>query len=145
MRGIERPARSVGTGALLSAEEVGELGSLIDPQWKPTRRSKDTPHRREGTVRADGYVAVSRPGHPLSWGKTAIVHEHAERLFEALGWGPHACHWCGLLVNWRKADGFPRLVVDHLNDVRHDNRLVNLVPSCSGCNANRGKTTSRKP
>jgi hypothetical protein len=60
------------------------------------------------------------------------VYEHRKVLYDKLGAGPHACHWCGLVLGWDK------MTADHLNAVRDDNREENLVPSCLTCNQARG-------
>jgi hypothetical protein len=83
-----------------------------------------------------GYRVVSCRGHSLA-DKSGRVYEHRLVLFGAIGEGPHSCHWCGRKINWKRSEGVSRLVVDHLNDERCDNRLENLVPSCVYCNSER--------
>lgn len=82
--------------------------------------------------KSDGYYVVISASHPLA-GKGGIVREHRAILYDALGPGPHPCHWCGTSLPW------PRICVDHLNGVRSDNRPDNLVVACNGCNGSRGK------
>lgn len=90
-------------------------------------------------TRSDGsrYRLITATGHPLD---TACgrVYEHRVVLFDAIGEGPHACHWCGIEVHWFPSDGDKELQPDHLNSIRDDNRPENLVPSCRGCNTTRG-------
>lgn len=57
-------------------------------------------------------------------------------LWNRIGPGEHPCHWCGATVEWG-GRGARRLVVDHVNGVKVDNRDENLVPSCSSCNVRR--------
>lgn len=95
----------------------------------------------KGSVNSEGYRMVSRPGHPIA-SKLGRVLEHRAVLFDAIGPGPHPCHWCGWSVNW-KSDAGGRINVDHLDDNRLNNALDNLVPSCMDCNTRRSKAASR--
>lgn len=75
--------------------------------------------------------------HPLA-SKHGIVYVHRMVLFDAIGYGPHPCHWCHVPLNWT-AKGEPDAIhVDHLNDIGDDNRIENLAVSCAGCNSARG-------
>jgi hypothetical protein len=83
------------------------------------------------------YRTKYAPQHPLA-GKRGIVYVHRMVLFDAIGPGAHACHWCGTAVEWTRK-GEPReLQPDHLNGDGADNRVENLVPACRGCNTGRG-------
>lgn len=103
-------------------------------------------HRRTGQfdklIRAPrvpgshGYMPITVRGHPMC-DHRGSGYEHRVFLYDAIGPGPHSCRWCGIPVNW-KEKGKAKLVVDHINGVKADNRLVNLVPSCHRCNATRG-------
>ncbi len=78
-----------------------------------------------------GYVLVYSPNHQLSSG--TYVYEHRLVYHEAHGNGPFRCHWCGIAVTWAT------MHVDHVNAIKDDNRIENLVASCAGCNQWRGK------
>lgn len=78
-----------------------------------------------------GYVLVYAPDHPIRTETQLHVYQHRVVLYDAMGPGPHSCHWCGKSLDW------PSIEVDHLNTKRNDNRLCNLVVSCSACNAAR--------
>lgn len=91
---------------------------------------------RPPRLHSHGYVILSSPGHPLAGG-SGCVGEHRLTLYDAIGGGAHPCHWCGCTVEW-KGEGSNCLVVDHLNDIKADNRPENLVPSCNDCNRARG-------
>ena len=112
--------------------------------------------RRRGTVKkavevnppkpelphSSGYVLEYMPDHPL-WGETnRRLYQHRRVFFDSYGKGPFNCHWCGQQVAWIG------MHVDHVNAVRDDNRIENLVPSCPPCNKERGfekiKATQRK-
>ncbi len=82
------------------------------------------------------YKYTSRkPPHPLAGHK---VLQHRARLFDAIGIGPHACHWCGVQVSWEiKYPAAGALVVDHLDCNKANNQVSNLVVSCQPCNASR--------
>lgn len=100
-------------------------GSLAKRDWK--YRSMHT----------SGYVKISNSSHALS--KRGMVFEHRKVLYDAIGPGPHACHWCGCDVDWiigRASRG--ALVADHLDGDKANNNITNLVPACNPCNAARG-------
>ncbi len=82
------------------------------------------------------YRRVKAPAeHPLA-NKDGRVAEHRLVLYEHLGAGLHECHWCSTKISWDKrppSEG--SLTVDHLNFVRSDNRVTNLVPACFLCNS----------
>lgn len=83
------------------------------------------------------YRSRHMPHHPLAM-SSGRVYEHRAVLYDAIGAGPHACHWCKDPVHWDPTDGRP-LQVDHLNGVGDDNRPDNLVPSCGPCNVARAQ------
>lgn len=104
-------------------------------------------HGSTETVSSAGVVSVSngrryktkyRPHHPLA-SKRGIVYEHRMVLYDAIGEGPHPCHYCGIELNW-VARGEPgELQPDHVNNMGDDNRIENLVPCCRSCNTARAQ------
>ena len=86
-----------------------------------------------------GYVLQYASGHPLRVNKSRS-HEYQHRIvfYDHHGDGPFHCHWCNITVTWSD------MHVDHLNSVRDDNRLTNLVPSCPRCNQKRGQEKMRR-
>jgi hypothetical protein len=94
--------------------------------------------RGAGHITAHGYRTVQRRDHPLGLARAQHrIEEHRIVLFDAIGSGPHRCHWCGRDLDWFGIPGDSMLVVDHLNDDRLNNDPSNLVPSCLGCNTSR--------
>lgn len=93
---------------------------------------------RSGVSVSNGrkYKTKHAPRHPLA-SKHGIVYVHRMVLFDAIGYGPHACHWCGTEVDWKPKGTPGELQPDHLNNQGDDNRLENLAPSCRSCNAGR--------
>ena len=83
-------------------------------------------------IHSQGYVVASCKGHPLAKGLTHH-YEHRVVFYDAHGAGPFKCQWCGVEVTWSD------LHIDHLNDVKNDNRIDNLLPSCPQCNQQRGR------
>jgi hypothetical protein len=79
----------------------------------------------------DGYVRVLDRDHPLA-DKRGKLLEHRKVYYDRHGAGPFNCHWCGKEVIWAT------LHIDHVNDVKDDNDLTNLVASCGPCNTMRG-------
>lgn len=129
---------------------------VVDDCEKPTRSAKADwckmhYHRwyRHGSVEkvahASGvsvslgrrYRQVRATGHPLA-GVDGRAYEHRVVLYDAIGPGPHPCHWCSTPVEWLPKGSDGELQPDHLNNDGGDNRLENLVPSCRSCNGARG-------
>lgn len=82
------------------------------------------------------YLKRSDPTHPLAMAN-GQVYTHRAVLFDRIGYGPHACHWCGALLSWGgKSAG--SLVVDHIDGYGDNNDPDNLVASCQRCNMMRG-------
>lgn len=78
-----------------------------------------------------GYIKLLRSEHPLADSKGNVFEHRAVMHEQHKGLCP-ACYWCGVCLEWRGA------VVDHLNEVKDDNRPENLVVSCNDCNRARG-------
>lgn len=104
--------------------------------------------RRTGTVvkrtwayrslGSNGYVRLFDNTHPLA--VNGYVYEHRKVLYDAIGQGPHPCHWCSTPVDWIKGKCFKgSLVPDHLDNVKTNNVSANLVPACNQCNTLRGQ------
>lgn len=78
------------------------------------------------------------PDHPLaSTGGFVLLARYL--LYEQIGPGTHACHWCGRPVTWRThtriAPGV--LVADHVDGDCYHDVISNIVASCQPCNATR--------
>lgn len=128
IEGCEKKARSSGS----------EWCAMHYHRWY-RHGSTDKVAHKSGITASLGrrYRARYVKGHPLA-DKQGRVYEHRLVLFAAIGFGPHACHWCGTEIDWLPK-GDPRsLQPDHLNNDGGDNRLENLVPSCLPCNTARG-------
>lgn len=98
--------------------------------------STDDPVFGRTYVASHGYVVSYSPAHPISC-KAGTLYQHRQVLYDAIGGGEHACHWCAQVVEW-SAKGKRKLVVDHLDNDKENNTIDNLVPSCHACNATRG-------
>lgn len=85
-------------------------------------------------MHSQGYVLEYCPGHWIGrrTGDNRI-YQHRRVYFDAHGEGPFNCHWCGVSVTWDD------MHVDHINAVRSDNAIGNLVASCPNCNQKRGR------
>ena len=91
-----------------------------------------------GHINEDGYLVVRGYGHPLAVGQDKLL-AHRGVLFDAIGPGPHPCHWCNRVLPWRAHSAADCINVDHLDFDRLNNSRENLVPSCLDCNTKRGE------
>lgn len=79
------------------------------------------------------FVKVAE-SHPLRR-KSPQISEHRFVLYEKIGAGPHSCHHCGSMLEWKFGNVAGALFVDHLDRNTRNNDPGNLVPSCHRCNA----------
>jgi hypothetical protein len=91
------------------------------------------PHEIPPRIDVHGYRWIYVRGHPLVsfYGKNQIL-EHRVVLYDAKGYGPFRCHWCGAALEWETMD------IDHIDENKLNNKLENLAPSCPICNRKRG-------
>jgi hypothetical protein len=83
---------------------------------------------------SSGYLLVYAPQHPLSQRhSTNREYQHRIVYYDHNGEGPFRCHWCGKAVRWDD------MHVDHVNWIKDDNRIANLVAACPKCNTWRDK------
>ena len=131
--------------AKISASNKGrkvsdETRAKISAAWTPERKlaASQIPQSRFGTKRFGtskgfyraGYLILTGQRHPLAIG--GALAEHRKVLYDAIGPGPHECHWgCGKLLQWGGTDG---IHVDHVDGDRANNSRENLVVSCGACN-----------
>lgn len=95
--------------------------------------SKDRPETKK---HSSGYTLRLHPNHKLSSG--GYVYEHRLVFYEHQGDGPFVCNWCNCDLNWSNIE------IDHINSVKDDNRIENLVASCHPCNTKRGTPSMRR-
>lgn len=81
-----------------------------------------------------GYLMIYAPAHPLAKRQGRCrEYQHRVVYYDQYGEGPFPCHWCNKTVTWST------MHVDHVNDIKQDNRIENLVASCPKCNTWRNK------
>ena len=108
------------------------------------RGTTDKYSRKLEIKHSHGYILLADDAHPLMNGKPSgsRIYKHRAVFFDNYGGGDQNCNWCGKVVS------FDDMHVDHVNAIRDDNRLENLVASCPACNRSRGveklKQTMRK-
>lgn len=86
---------------------------------------------KERYVHSGGYIIVRDSECKLS--RNGVVYEHRKVFYEKNGDGPFGCNWCGSEVTWGN------LHIDHLDGVKDNNDISNLVASCALCNQARGR------
>jgi len=79
----------------------------------------------------EGYIVIIAE-HPLI-SSNGRLYEHRKVVFDRIGVGPHPCFWCA-----QQLQDWDEIVIDHLNEIKDDNRFENLVVSCNPCNRARG-------
>jgi len=86
------------------------------------------PDPKYRSVDGAGYVVCyAFKAHPLA-DKDGKTREHRLVAYSKHDGVCPPCGWCGMALEWKHA------VVDHMNDVKADNRPENLLVSCSACN-----------
>ena len=120
-----------------------------NPDYREGKSCRNgVPVAPEGTAfDTNGYRSVKAAEHPLA-DSYGWVPEHRKVLYDAIGPGPHECHWnaqsdCGnKALEWGGRLG---LCADHIDGERSNNSPDNLVPSCNSCNLHRhsGSNASR--
>lgn len=76
--------------------------------------------------------------HPLS--KTnGLVSVSRRNLYDTIGDGPHTCHWCQCLIDWKQDLGNGLITADHLDGNPDNNAPENLVAGCHACSSSRRK------
>lgn len=108
--------------------EVEKPSAPIAPQPKRIRVKRRIVRIKD----RGGYIMVPLRSSPWP-GRTrpSYVPEHRLVFSMYFGGGPFKCRWCSKQLQWGE------MAVDHLNAIRDDNRVENLVASCAGCNARR--------
>lgn len=88
----------------------------------------------EVIMHTHGYLMAYAPEHSLAK-KRGASREYQHRIvyYDHHGEGPFRCHWCSKVVGWNN------MHVDHVNSIKHDNSMTNLVASCPKCNTWRDK------
>jgi hypothetical protein len=128
---------AAGRGRKLSEETKAKISAA----WTPERRAEASqiPAMRLGTGRfgtgggffREGYWILTGQRHPLA--REGAVAEHRKVLYDAIGPGPHECHWdCGRSLGWGGRNG---IHADHVDGDKTNNSVENLVVSCGPCNA----------
>lgn len=118
----------------------GHKSGICDSCYSRLRRTGTIEKRawKYRSTTSHGYIVVHDKTHGLSR-SNGCVYEHRKVLFDAIGPGPHECHWCHIPVDWIKGRCLRgSLVPDHLDGNKTNNALSNLVPACNRCNATRG-------
>lgn len=105
-------------------------------RWYRHKRTDLIGNKTSMRINASKYRLITLRDHPIAT-PSGRSYEHRFVLYEEIGPGWHSCHWCSRPVTWDQRTGPDALEVDHLNEVRDDNRIENLVASCGRCNGAR--------
>jgi hypothetical protein len=106
--------------------------TMCETHYYRLRRTGSTsdPYIMGRYVTGAGYIKLLDREHPLA-DSNGHVTEHRKVAYDKYG-DTVSCHWCGKPLTWE------RVCVDHLNEVKDDNRPDNLVAACNPCNRARG-------
>ena len=115
---------------------------LCEAHYMRLRRRGSTNNliRPEKIKHSHGYILIVPNKHPLGdkLPKGSRIYEHRKIFYDAFGGGLHQCNWCDTEI------AFEDMHVDHVNAIKDDNRLENLVASCPQCNKTRGIDKMKK-
>lgn len=147
-----RTKRPSGPCEIKDCPEMARRNGLCNSHSRQMRTHGDPlirERRKRGTgyIRDDGYMQLGKPDHPLADSR-GIVYIHRMVLFDAIGWGPHPCHWCAKPVGFqvkKGPGGWGTLIVDHADFNTSNNVLTNLLVSCNPCNATRQRKYGDRP
>lgn len=85
----------------------------------------------------NGYWEIKAPHHPLAYsgnGRSGWVIRHRMMWYDHVQGEEQHCHYCGYgPLPWR-GDWRTAINIDHINEIKGDDRIENLRPSCSWCN-----------
>lgn len=114
----------------------------LDPQYRSVHEAMlvDARARREIADPTSPYKTIRLADHPLARsGGSVLLHRVV--LYDAIGPGPHPCHWMNILECGQDALEWTHdiygICVDHLDRNRRNNDVSNLVPACHSCNIRR--------
>lgn len=124
-----------------------ELIDGYNKAWQLANPEKFAESRRKWRAANEGHTYEQPTGyvthigfeHPIS-NPSGVTPYHRIVLWDKLSGNDAPCNWCGKQLYWSKSyrdSPTDALIVDHLNEVKNDNRPENLVPSCGPCNTKR--------
>jgi len=86
-----------------------------------------------GAIMLNGRIRVKARTHPLA-DANGDVYMHRKVLYDAIGPGPHPCHWCGQLASWgRTIGGTAELFAVQLDGNYLNVDITNIAPACPPC------------
>ena len=94
---------------------------------------------RKPVLDASGYVLVLNKECPISR-KSGLILEHRLIVYGVYGDNMPSCDFCGKRSSWDSRSSH----VDHINEIKSDNRPENLRVLCNGCNTRRTKRSEHK-
>lgn len=118
---------------------LGEISSALTASlYRAQQRSGRRMFTSLELPSADGYWIRYGPDHPLADGRGWVLR-HRAVLYDSLGPGEHSCQVCGWVLPWRCGSWACCINVDHMNELKGDDRVENLRVLCGWCNVNRGR------
>lgn len=114
---------------------------LCEKHYARKRRTGTTDRYKAASRRknSNGYITRPAKSHAigLKLSGTSRIYEHRIVYYDHHGAGPYDCHWCGKMIT------FDDMHVDHINNVKDDNRIENLAAACPKCNKERASEKQR--
>ena len=88
--------------------------------------------RQAKRLHSAGYVCLFIPDHPLA-NSNGEVYEHRKVMYDKYGESIPNCELCGAETEWHNRNTH----IDHINEIKDDNRVGNLRILCNSCNVKR--------
>ena len=137
--GCEKPSLGADSYCSMHATRILRHGSPdVTLRHRNLPGAKPVPSEQSISKPGRAYARFPAPEHPLA-DAAGTVAVHRWVLYERIGPGSHACHWCGIEVRWMKGLRPGALVADHVDANPRNNEPGNVVQACQRCNAARGR------
>ena len=95
---------------------------------------KPAGHKEYKRTHTKGYILLNIPNHPLAQAN-GYVYEHRHVFHSHFKDSELSCELCGAPWLWRTYKDH----IDHIDEDKSNNEILNLRPLCNACNVSRTK------